>query len=257
MFIEEPKENYGTGWIKIYRSIHRHWLWSKPLSKMEAWIDILLEANHTQEKVNLGNELFTCDRGEKMYSLDTWGERWGWHKSKVRRFMKLLENDSMIELKSNRYTTHLKVSNYNTYQDMRNGTETEVKRKRNGSETEVKPIKELNNDKNDKYNRTFIKPTSQEVTNYAESIDFKLDGTYWVDHYEANGWMVGKNKMKDWKAAVRTWKKNNYNNNGNITNGSNRKENPGSVSSRLSYRFDPDKSAKRLETLKQQFGEGN
>lgn len=27
----------------------------------------------------------------------------------------------------------------------------------------------------------------------------------WYDHYTANGWKVGKNKMKDWKAAVRTW----------------------------------------------------
>ena len=34
----------------------------------------------------------------------------------------------------------------------------------------------------------------------------------WLNHYEANGWMVGKNKMKDWKASVRTWKINQKNN---------------------------------------------
>ena len=148
------------------------------------------------------------------------------------------------------------ICNYDLYQNPQNyesNNETDTKATR--TQQHLHTIN--NNDKNEKINKIFIKPTRQEVTNYAESIDFKLDGTYWVDHYEANGWMVGKNKMKDWKAAVRTWKKNNYNNNGNITNGSNRKENPGSVSSRLSYRFNPDKSAKRLETLKQQFGEGN
>jgi hypothetical protein len=30
-----------------------------------------------------------------------------------------------------------------------------------------------------------------------------------MSHYESNGWLVGKNKMKDWKASVRTWKLNN------------------------------------------------
>jgi len=35
----------------------------------------------------------------------------------------------------------------------------------------------------------------------------------WLNHYEANGWKVGKNAMKDWKASVRTWKLNNLKNN--------------------------------------------
>lgn len=44
----------------------------------------------------------------------------------------------------------------------------------------------------------------------------------WFDHYEANGWKVGKNPMKDWKASVRTWIKNDYNFQ-NSTNGTSRK----------------------------------
>ena len=36
----------------------------------------------------------------------------------------------------------------------------------------------------------------------------------WLNHYEANGWMVGKNKMKDWKASDRTWKINQKNTKG-------------------------------------------
>ena len=35
----------------------------------------------------------------------------------------------------------------------------------------------------------------------------------WFDYYESNGWLVGKNKMKNWRAAVRTWKNNNLSNN--------------------------------------------
>lgn len=56
----------------------------------------------------------------------------------------------------------------------------------------------------------FVKPTPSEVTAYAKSIGFDLDGQYFVDSNEAKGWKVGETKtpMKDWKAVVRTWKHN-------------------------------------------------
>jgi len=52
----------------------------------------------------------------------------------------------------------------------------------------------------------FQRPSADEVFEYAESIGFELDGSRFVDFYEAKGWMVGKNKMRNWRAAVRTWK---------------------------------------------------
>lgn len=54
--------------------------------------------------------------------------------------------------------------------------------------------------------RIFVKPTATELTLYAESISFALDAQRFLDFYESKGWMIGKNKMKDWRAAVRTWK---------------------------------------------------
>ncbi len=57
----------------------------------------------------------------------------------------------------------------------------------------------------------FKKPTVQEVWEYCKSINFKLDAQYFIDSNEAKGWVVGQTKtpMKDWKAVIRTWKKNN------------------------------------------------
>ncbi|MBQ1209155.1 MAG: hypothetical protein IIX64_01635 [Bacteroidales bacterium] len=54
----------------------------------------------------------------------------------------------------------------------------------------------------------FIPPTVDEVQAYCEERKNGVDPQRFVDHYTANGWMVGKNKMKDWEAAVRTWEKN-------------------------------------------------
>ena len=64
---------------------------------------------------------------------------------------------------------------------------------------------------NNKINNIFIKPTLQEVKDYCKERNNGIDAQKFIDFYESKGWMVGKNKMKDWKACVRTWeRKNNY-----------------------------------------------
>ena len=56
-------------------------------------------------------------------------------------------------------------------------------------------------------NKRFTPPTADEVSAYSDEINAGVDGQQFVDFYESKGWMIGKNKMKDWKAAVRTWKR--------------------------------------------------
>ncbi|MDI6755325.1 MAG: hypothetical protein QME78_13140 [Thermodesulfobacteriota bacterium] len=52
------------------------------------------------------------------------------------------------------------------------------------------------------------KPTLEQITAYCQERKNTVDPEKWMNHYESNGWMIGKNPMKDWKAAVRTWEKN-------------------------------------------------
>jgi hypothetical protein len=59
----------------------------------------------------------------------------------------------------------------------------------------------------------FEKPTLLELKTYMTEIGMADVSEKWFDYYESNGWLVGKNKMKNWKAAVRTWKSNNLSNN--------------------------------------------
>ena len=54
----------------------------------------------------------------------------------------------------------------------------------------------------------FKPPTVEEVAAYCKERGNHVDPQRFVDHYTSNGWKVGKNPMKDWKAAVRTWEKN-------------------------------------------------
>tara|TARA_R100000734_G_C3313648_1_gene105006 strand:+ start:485 stop:1117 length:633 start_codon:yes stop_codon:yes gene_type:complete len=54
-------------------------------------------------------------------------------------------------------------------------------------------------------NKLFIKPSVNDVELYCIERNNKIDAISFVNFYESKGWMVGKNKMKDWRAAVRTW----------------------------------------------------
>jgi len=53
----------------------------------------------------------------------------------------------------------------------------------------------------------FIPPTPEEIQKYCDERNNLVDVNRFYDFYQSKGWMVGKNKMKDWKAAIRTWEK--------------------------------------------------
>lgn len=57
----------------------------------------------------------------------------------------------------------------------------------------------------DKSNSHFVPPTYEEVKAYCDERKNHVDANKFIDFYESKGWMIGKNKMKNWQAAVRTW----------------------------------------------------
>lgn len=58
--------------------------------------------------------------------------------------------------------------------------------------------------------KRFTKPTLEDIKAYCFERNNNVDAEHFYDYYEANGWKVGKNSMKDWKASVRTWERNGY-----------------------------------------------
>ena len=54
----------------------------------------------------------------------------------------------------------------------------------------------------------FTPPTVDEVRDYCSEHGYRIDAERFVAYYESNGWRVGRNPMKDWRAAVRTWARN-------------------------------------------------
>ena len=58
--------------------------------------------------------------------------------------------------------------------------------------------------------KRFVKPTLSEIEQYCIERKNNVNAEQFFDYYESNGWKVGKNSMKDWKAAVRTWERSEY-----------------------------------------------
>lgn len=58
--------------------------------------------------------------------------------------------------------------------------------------------------------KSFTKPSLQEIKDFISENSFSVDPEAFYDYYESNGWMVGRNRMKDWKSTIRRWNRSEY-----------------------------------------------
>ena len=160
---------------------------------------MLLYAEEGTDPANFaGNERFVWPAAkqiidlaaEKAEKLRQNGSKGGTAKSEN---MKALANDS------NSYQTVANDSN--SYQSEAKGSHKEKKRnnkEKEGNKKEAINIIPL---------KRFVPPTEDEVALYCIERRNHVNAQKFVDYYSSNGWKVGRNPMKDWKAAVRTWEK--------------------------------------------------
>ena len=136
------------GWISVHRQIQEHWLWAeKPFSKGQAWIDMLMLANHEDKEILLGNKVVTVKAGSFITSEVKLAERWGWSRQKVRDFLLLLSSEKMINKVSDNKKTTIFIDNYAVYQPSRNSLsdskKTAEKQQKNTNNNDNNANKEL------------------------------------------------------------------------------------------------------------------
>lgn len=145
------------GWIKLHRSCLDHWLYTeyRPLTRREAWETILFTVNFEPKKVIIKGQLYDCNRGQSLLSLQSWAEKFVWSIQQVRTFFKLLENDNMIIVEGLQYSTRLTVCNYAIYQDLQQAANkplTDGQQAANKPLTTTKEREERKNNKKEKNN---------------------------------------------------------------------------------------------------------
>ncbi|HID1340610.1 TPA: DnaD domain protein [Staphylococcus aureus] len=136
-----------TGWISIDRSIQNHWLFKekRTFSKFEAWIYLLMKANHSKAKVPIGNQIVTVERGQRLTSILTLSDLFNWSRFKVKTFLDLLESDGMLEVKTTSKYALITIVNYDFYQSEQG---------RNQHQNDIKPTS--------KQHQSNINPTSKQ-----------------------------------------------------------------------------------------------
>jgi hypothetical protein len=151
------------GWIKLHRGVLDHWLYNeyRPLTKREAWENMLLWANFENKKILVKGSLIDCNRGQLLYSIETYAEKFCWSVGQVKSFFSLLKKDGMISMEGLKYTTRLSICNYDSYQECKitdseltNNSQRTDSELTNNSQLQLKNEKNDNNEKELKENIT-------------------------------------------------------------------------------------------------------
>jgi hypothetical protein len=130
------------GWIKLHRSIMEHPYWlAEPFTRAQAWVDLLLLANHKEGHVRKRGILVVIERGCLAWSERALAERWRWSRDKVRRFLNELKKANQIARKVSQKTIPKNASvnaliyivNYDSFQlgNTENDTEDDTMNKNN------------------------------------------------------------------------------------------------------------------------------
>lgn len=126
-----------AGWIKLWRKFADDPLWvSEPFTKGQAWVDLLLMAQGTENTIFKNGKFMEFQPGTVYKSILELSKRWKWSRNKVSRFLKSLENEAMVETKSNTTNgTTITIENWDVYQGRGHQTKQRRERKSDNSRT--------------------------------------------------------------------------------------------------------------------------
>lgn len=141
----------SEGWVTLHRKIQNNPLWkSEPFTRGQAWVDLILLANHEDGFIYVRGNKISIKRGQVGWSQKKLSERWQWSRTKVRKFLKDLEEEQQIRQHKNALSTVITLINYDKYQpekqqsgQQKNSRETAERQQRNTNNNE----KNVKNDK--------------------------------------------------------------------------------------------------------------
>lgn len=202
-----------NGWISLHRKIFSNPIVSpkKPYSKFEAWCWLIVRANHSDNKFVLGSEVIKTDEGEVVTSQKKLQQQFGWGNTRVRTYLKLLQSDKMITLKTTAKRTHITICNYTSYQDKQTKNKSKPNRKQTDTKLIPNTIDNVNNVNN--VNNKNIKSeifTESNIEKYGKRM-LDVFHDYWIEPLQKNG-KPKYTAEKAWSTGGRlaTWSRNDY-----------------------------------------------
>lgn len=206
----------NKGWVKLYRKFLDSKEWTGSTSaQREVFIVLLLLAAHEPHKMYIGQEEVVLQPGQVFISVEGICKYIGRlsTRQKTRGAIDKFCKSGFLTKESTSYGMLITIVNWDKYQssgDYGNQVDNPCTTMGQPPHNQVVNHKQedIKNDKECKNNIVrFAAPTLDEVKAYCDERHNNIDPQRFIDFYESKGWMVGKNKMKSWKAAVRTWER--------------------------------------------------
>ena len=207
----------SKGWISLHRKILDNPILTRgrAYSRFEAFVYMLLKANHKDNKSVIGNQLIKIKKGSFLTSQKKLMKEFNWGISRLRAFLKLLQDDGMIVVKSNAISTMVTINNYSDLQGMQNGNKSQVNRKQTASKSQPKTNNNDNNDNNVNKEQEFINLVKSETELLMVRSDIIDDFcNYWTERniggtkmrYEMQKTFDIKRRMQRWINNQKEWK---------------------------------------------------
>lgn len=199
------------GWVKLMRATVSDPLLNKDPEHLALWIHLLCNAAYEPANALLGGKLIVLQPGQFTTGRKQLSVNSGISESKVERILKAFENAHLIGQQMTNKNRLISILSWSKIQDgeQQDGQQMDNHRTTIGQQSDT--LEETKNsrkqeDRADKPPRSrFVPPSVDTVLTYCRERKNSVDAERFVNFYQAKGWMVGKSKMKDWKAAVRTW----------------------------------------------------
>ena len=199
------------GWIKLHRKILENPIVCKDADHLAVWVYLLLHATHTERQVLFNGQKITLRPGQLITGRKKIADELSVDASKVKRIIDKFKSDQQIDQQGTNKGSLITVLNWEDYQKSDQQIDQQMTSK---CPTDDQQVTTNNNErieeqkKNIKYS-AFVPPTTENVREYCCEKGLTFDPGEFTDFYDSKGWMIGKNKMKDWKAAARNWERNN------------------------------------------------
>ena len=209
----------NEGYIKLYRRMMKWGWYTDPATKV-VFLHLLLVAAHEPWEYRG----IPMEAGQAVTTVAQIAGENGLTTKQVRTALNHLKTSGEVAIKGQTKYSVITIKNYRKYQVYEasevNKGQTEGKQEANKGQTKGKPsdnkklrkreaknIPPYNPPKGDGAQKRFVPPTVAEVSAYCLERDNGIDPEAFVAYYEAAGWMRGKSKISDWRAAVRTWER--------------------------------------------------
>lgn len=202
-----------NSWVKLYRKMVT-WRWFTDVNTAHFFLYCLFTANWEDKDW----KTLKIPKGSFVSSLKKMSVGSGLSEKSIRTAKKKLIETGEIEEKTTKGAkgyTIITVCNYDKYQQVPiqegqikgnlGANKGQIKGNLGAITKEDKEYKEREEYNNN--NPPFIPPLLEDVKAYCQERGNGIDAEHFIDYYQSKGWMIGKNKMKDWRAAVRTWEK--------------------------------------------------